>query len=415
MRRFTTPGQAYPLRATDLSSRDMERLTKVLHIDAKADGRADRKVVEQIKKLPVHLRRSMAYRLVPGSIAPATTLCNLHKGINPYVIGNIFGLVVDEVTMQFKCMDQFPELIPREQAEVVRNLKAIKGMWLEPSRAKPPSPETWSFQSNECRACMLSRIAMDRGILCDLRMTLLSRTRTKKKHRAPRLLSFVDECIARHSAWVIDLCYYSGQRAYTLKNARKAASKAYCKAKHDRKYRYVLRDQDDVPPSNSAHQVNHSMRSPTSSISREEAEYDKRVDSILACYGPSLDAESARTVLSSMHGIPLAPDPLRIRKAGQPFPTPSEHREPSTYIPPGDNPNWRPGLNSHPPTPQMGCHGKGKARAPNSEELAEEYRNMVTPAAECYSASEYSDGSWDDTPVYDDPSAAGTTWSLFYR
>ncbi|RMJ28962.1 hypothetical protein PHISP_00173 [Aspergillus sp. HF37] len=413
MRRFTTPGPIYPLRATDLSPADLELLTGVLHVDAAAGGRAENKIVERISRLPIHLRRSMAYRLVPCYIAPATTICSLHKGINPYVVANIFELVVDEVTLQFKCMEHFPEFVPPEQTQVLATLKAIQGMWLEPSRARPMPAGTWPFQVNECRACMLCRIAVDRDILCNFRMTLLSRTRTKKKHKAPRLLAFVDECIARHSAWVVDLCYYSGQRAYALKNARKAACKAYRRAKRDSKYQYVLRDQDHVPPSNNAHQVNSSPRSPTSTISRQEAEYERRVDSILACYPPSMDMDSARPVRCSMHSIPLAPEPLRIRKVDQPLPTVSDHREPSSYIPPRDNSNWRRGLTSHPPSPQ-GSHGKGKARAPNSEELAEEYRSLVTPA-EYYSDSEYSDGSWEDAPVYKDQAAAETTWSLFYR
>lgn len=408
MRRFTTPGPIYPLRATDLSPADLELLTEVLHIDAAVGGRAENKIFERINKLPVHLRRSMAYRLVPGSIAPATPICSLHKGINPYVVADIFELVVDEVTLQFKCMEHHPELVPPEQTQVMATLKAIQGMWLEPSRARPMPPETWPFEVNECRACMLSRIAADRDILCNFRTTLLSRTRTTKKHKAPRLLAFVDECIARHSAWVVDLCYYSGQRAYALKDVRKAACKAYRRAKRDRGYQYVLRDQDHVPPSNSAHQVNPSPRPPTSTISRHEAEYDRRVDSILACYPPPMDRDSARPVRSSM-----APEPLRIRKAGQPSPAVSHHREPSTYIPPRDNPNWRRGLTSHPPSPP-GSHGKGKARATNSDELAEEYRSLVTPA-ENYSDSEYSDGSWEDAPVYEDQAAAETTWSLFYR
>lgn len=521
MRAFASPRQpSYPLVASEMSSDDMKLLTEVLHIDSTSSEEASRQVLYRINRLPPRLQRSLAHRLVPMSILSATPLCSLHKSMNPYVITDIFDLVKAEVTVQFKCMDKFPDLIPPEQTQIMDNLKAIQGMWHEPSRRSQPR-DTWVFQRNQCRACMLSRTAVDRSVLCNLRITLLSRTRTKRKHHAPRLLNFVDECIAHHSAWVVDLCYYSGQRAYPMKAARKQAVKAYFKAKRDSKYQYVLRDHDEAQSSNSAYQVDPSARQQQqtreSSISREEAEYDKRLDSILACYGPTMDAESARSTLASLHGFPLAPDPLTIRKVGHPSSIVSDSRS-SAYVPPRDNPNWesqsvrppsqtpsyvpprsgpnwqsqsvRPlsqtssyvpprsgpnwqfhtahlsrahpqwqspvparqpsppasrysqprgtanwvpqtaplvssygygqheALTSRPPTPPESIYSTGQGRCCHhgSEDIAEEYRDLISPA-DCYSESEYSDddGSWEDAPVYENPSAADTTWSMLYR
>lgn len=370
----------YPLVANDLSTSEMKQLTSVLHIDlTTADKETVKKLTEQISKLPQRLRRNLAYKLVPNSIAPAVRVCSLHKGINTYVIGHIFELVAYEVTVHFKCMDKFPELIPPEQTQIMLNLKAIQGMWVEPSPNRPRQAGFWQFQANRCEACMLSRIAVDRDILCELRMTLLSRTRTKRKHEAPRLLAFVDQCIAHHEAYVIDLCYYSGQRAHNLKAVRKAAVKAHFREERDSKYKYVLRDKDVGSSSNRAYQEHRPSASPLdNSISASEAEYDKRIDSVLAGYGPNMDAESARSVLSSAHGM-MMPDPLMVKKAGRSrsstvsgadpstytpprsslnsqqhhgcnSPASVSSREPSTYIPPRSNPNWQEYKN-HPTSP----------------------------------------------------------------
>ena len=81
----------YPLVANDLSTSEMKQLTSVLHIDlTTADKETVKKLTEQISKLPQRLRRNLAYKLVPNSIAPAVRVCSLHKGINTYVIGHIF-------------------------------------------------------------------------------------------------------------------------------------------------------------------------------------------------------------------------------------------------------------------------------------------------------------------------------------
>lgn len=576
MRAIAMPGNhRYPLIVEDLSSEDMKQVTAVLHIDLATDAdRAARKVAGQISRLPQRLRRSLAFRLVPNSIAPAIPICEVHKGINPYVIGDILGLVVNEVTEHFKHMDKFPNLIPPEQTQVMANLKAIQGMWIYRSRYDTLPEGAWHLQENGCSACMLSRVAVDRNTLCDLRITILSRIRTKRRQRTPRLLSFVDECIAHHEGWVIDLCYYSGQRAYAFKEARKAAVKAYFVWERDSKYKYnkyVPPDNETDRVSNHTYQENPSARPVADSITQSEIDYDRRLDSILACYGPNIDADTARSVLENVHGMPAVPDPLRIRKVGRrhsnavqnrelPQLVPSrssslnqpDHRasntggsrEPpphipsrsrslrqpgrrsssirqsrglSTYEPPRNNPYWQQGYgalgassssqekqsqrrqqrttstsfsreespllpprdNSYwqldytphvrsPPqavyepfranhsfqqnrrhrqaqvpssarepssrsryAPARGNHhweqvynqppasapltrnlGKGKERTNDVDELARQYRDLLTPAAEQYSSSEYSDGEWTDASAPEAASEATTTWSL---
>lgn len=573
MRAIAMPGKhRYPLVVEDLSTEDMKQLTSVLHIDlTMTEDRAARKVGEQISRLPQRLRRSLAFRLVPNSIAPAIPICEVHKGINPYVIGDILGLVSHEVTYHFKHMDKFPDLIPPEQTQVMVDLKAIQGMWIDHSQPETLPEGAWRLQENGCSACMLSRIAVDRNTLCDLRITILSRIRTKKRQRTPRLLSFVDECIAHHEGWVIDLCYYSGQRAYAFKEARKAAVKAYFIWDRDRKYKY----NKYVPPNNETNTAsNHTYEENPSarpdSITQSEIDYDRRLDSILACYGPNMDAETARNVLENVHGMPAVPDPLRIRKVGrrhsnavqnrelpplvpsrssslrqpdhqtsnsrhsrEPPPyipsrssslrqpdrrssTSRQSREPSTYEPPRNNSYWQqgygapgvsssswerqsqrqqqettlPSQNKEPPllpprensyrqpdynnnpyvsspppaiyeppranhywqqnyrhqqaqapssarksstryapirdnhhweqgyhelpasAPLIRSQGKGKERTNDVEELARQYRDLLTPAAEKYFSSEYSDGEWTDASVPEAASEATTTWSL---
>lgn len=545
----------YPLVAENLSSAEMKQLTGVLYFDMDmSEDRAARKVGEKISKLPQRLRRSLAYRLVPKSKTRPGLICAVHKGINPYVIGDIVGLLGNEVTSHFKCMDKFPELVPPDETLIVIHLKAIQGMWLEPWLHSDLPEGAWRFQENGCHACMLSRIAVNRDILCELRMAILSRTRTRRKHHAPRLLSFVEECIGQHESWVIDVCYYSAQRAYAFKEARKAAVKAYFKWDRDSKFKYVLRDNETGAASNHTYQDPPSAHPQSGSISPPEAEHDKRLDSILAGYGPTMDAEAARTVLSTVHGVPAVPDPLRIRKVGreQPYgssPTnphwqqnrprsnttqsrePSSYvpprnnlywqqgrqrsnttlsHEPSPYVPPRSNPHWQQGYGSYPDsssrqrsshhsqrssssrrtlrqspllpsrdnpyvqagrnpyesslqppahapprsdarrehnysprsTPSAaresssryvpardnrhwqqgyGSHyaiasaagrGNGKEREPDVEELAGQYRDLLTPAAEYFSESEYSDGGWTDASVHETASAATTTWSF---
>ena len=355
--------------------------------------------------------------LVPQRLAPSARVCELHRGLNAHVVGDIFSLVVVEVTTHFRVMDEFIEVVPKEERCVMSRLKAVQGMWSASSSA---SQEGWPIQHNRCEACMLSRIAADKGTLCDLRMTLLSRTRTKRKHRAPSLLSFVDACIGQHESWVIDLFYYSGQRAYGLKAARKAAVRARHAARREAEYGYRYREDQvsrryTAPVYANAYQEASEDQNESVETGYEDAEYDKRVDSILSGYGPTLSPNSARTVLSSTHGIPLVPDPLKVKKVGGPSCGSQESEpEPSTYIPSRENPNWRRVHHSHLPSlpPKS-----DKRRGPGSDELAEEYRNLLGPVADGYSESEYSrdEDASPVNPVHTHPWAAETTWSLLYR
>ncbi|CEO59527.1 hypothetical protein PMG11_04201 [Penicillium brasilianum] len=177
-----------------------------------------------------------------GEATSSRDLCDLHCSLNYYLVDDILRLVKREITSHFRQLDAYPDLIETAEAEILHDLRALKGLWTKPCPDSPVPPCAWPYQINECAACMLARIASDKDALRNLRVVIQSRTRTRKNHRQQELNIFVNHCINRFPpAEAEDLHSTSSQLAFGMKRARKACVKAYIRDREDDAERHSRR------------------------------------------------------------------------------------------------------------------------------------------------------------------------------
>ncbi|KAJ5205047.1 uncharacterized protein N7498_005926 [Penicillium cinerascens] len=211
-------------------------LTQILHLDNTGSSFHQVPLIEQlIQSLPKCLRRQP--RLSLGRIR-SSGLCEVHKRLNADLMTDSLSLVQSEVTTRFRQLDVYPELVPPVERDILARLRALQGMWTKPSMNNPVAPNALPYQINGCPACILARIAADSEIIRDLRVVLQSRTRTRKNHRAPTLMVFVDECIRQFGDDEADKLFGTASNlAFQMKITRKACVKArYRDNKHSHRH-----------------------------------------------------------------------------------------------------------------------------------------------------------------------------------
>jgi hypothetical protein len=232
----------YAETVDELTRPDMALLAEILHIDVSNEGTFS-KAQYLIQNLPRHLRyqRISSLLRIPRIGSAKSNICPAHKGLNSRVIGHIFTLLRHEVGQHLKAIYKFTETIGRNEYFILEGLRAINGMWTDPSsKDQMLPPETWAFQTNKCEACMISRIALDTIAVQDLRSALLSRNRTRKPRPPPRLLPFLEELINQYPQPLRFQIYFnSGEAGYPLKDVRKAALKT--------RHRTQRENQNSVP------------------------------------------------------------------------------------------------------------------------------------------------------------------------
>jgi hypothetical protein len=172
-------------------------------------------------------------------------LCGVHKGLNGDLLSDILSLVRREVTTMFRQFDKYPELIQPVESDILVSLRALKGMWTKPSLDNPVASQALPYQINRCSACILARIAADGEMIRNLRVVLQSRTRTRRNHRAPTLMVFVDECIRQFGGDDADELFGTASNlAFHMKATRKECVKAwYRDHKDSRHHRRKRRDE----------------------------------------------------------------------------------------------------------------------------------------------------------------------------
>lgn len=226
--RRTTKAEAHPGSVNMLDRSELKTLTQILHLDnTDLKQVASRPQIEKlIQNLPKRLRRPRPLSL--SFKQPPSTFCGLHLPLNAELISHIFLFVQIEVTHHFILFEKFPELCHHVEEEILARLRALRGMWIKPGQIpRIVIPNGWSYQIDGCRACMLARVASDIEAVRDLRVVVLSRTRTRRKHRARTLMAFVNECINQFSPGQMEEIYAtSSQLAFGMKAARKACTRA---------------------------------------------------------------------------------------------------------------------------------------------------------------------------------------------
>ncbi|KAE8164894.1 hypothetical protein BDV40DRAFT_286585 [Aspergillus tamarii] len=220
-----------------LSKEEMRRLTRVLSIGfIDPDGNEPRdkgEIIKAIKKLPSALQRHwLDHWMDFMGRPPAVAMCDLHTKLNPYIIQYIFELLRCEVVTHLECLywyhsvlhDARLDAVDIKVRDIVYSLGDIRYMWTPSRRATQGSPVT--YQQNKCEACILARIVSGRKFLQHLRTALLSRTATRRNHRVPTFLPFVEESIACHEGFIDKIHWRSSTLATTMKRQRKHAHRA---------------------------------------------------------------------------------------------------------------------------------------------------------------------------------------------
>ncbi|KAJ5378456.1 hypothetical protein N7509_011575 [Penicillium cosmopolitanum] len=226
--RRTTKAESHPRSVNMLDRSELKMLTQILHLDNTDLMKiAFRPQIERlIQNLPKRLRRprplSLSFKQLPS------TFCDLHLPLNADLISHIFLFVQIEVTQHFILFEKFPELCHPVEEEILIRLRALRGMWIKPGQEpRIFIPNGWSYQIDGCRACMLARVASDMEAVRNLRVVILSRTRTRRKHRARTLMGFVNECINQFTGDQMQEIYTaSSELAFGMKAARKACTRA---------------------------------------------------------------------------------------------------------------------------------------------------------------------------------------------
>ncbi|KAI9932290.1 hypothetical protein ASPWEDRAFT_27440 [Aspergillus wentii DTO 134E9] len=450
--------QKYPLTVTDLTKADLKLLTAVLDLEdsplfvKQRNGEAQEMVDERIKSaietLPVHLQRSFLFRLLPNPHHRTAFVCNSHRNLNIYVIGHLFSLIKQEVTEHLRIMDMYADILEPEARNLVRALQAMQGMWWTPSSSHlmPPIGAAM-FQSNKCEACMLTRVTTEPMFLRNLRVTLLSRTRTRSKHRVPRLLPFVDAAINSHKDDAYGLFISSSTMAYGMKAGRKSAVKAY-KEERRRQHTRHLESLKSRLKEKSTQSIMVFMSTGGNENENQQSNQDEHQDQHQHPTDNSLDTEctardserdtvddiiSKYAAIKSTDSTPRTGRPTQIKEL--PNVSPLSVKKPigssiysamgagkrhsvAGYFPPRENINWQDIIRQRSPLDKLADGVKDMLRerpasagnAGDSEEFAEDYRHLLGPE-EGQPGSHVSQGSWEDVSVKES-GPGDTTWSL---
>lgn len=444
----------------EFSADETAMLTEVLRIDVNGWSSTDHRMrVRQLSlRLPAALRRrKLMMGLVRLNGAGNTPpLCEWHEELNHALVHDILSLVDREVTGKLELLSQqCPDAVQPKEAEMVRALEAMRGMWTKPYPPSAVLPGAWDYQANQCDACMLSRIASDTEPLRLLRSALLSRTRTRRKHRAPRLLKFVDACIALHDLST-QIWYESGLAAFGLKNARKnAVRKLVYQHKHGRKRGGRRCDAEcteqtayvAAPSSNPSRQTGQATSvevqlsppiSPLPALAYQpELPEDKKAkEEIIKIYASTEVSE----MLGEMENLtPSASREFAWSKtqkaAGGSSETANFQDFDGVYEPPRANANWKPHLHqfdelyddstvvvpeglrwskantSESTGSQISSSRWAGAQPASSKPSALEYRLPFGVSIDRDSSSQYSGESWTDASVHES-SSVETTWVL---
>ncbi|PYH49472.1 uncharacterized protein BP01DRAFT_78632 [Aspergillus saccharolyticus JOP 1030-1] len=247
-----------PEHIIELNKQQLRELIKVLKISTDQDAadaeyfgqtrspKTVRRIKAAIQALPTELyagRSRIPFRTYSHREAKAAVLCDVHEGLNGYVIGSAYWRLRQELTDHLRFLEWYHEFLSPEVKAFLEALTATKGMWWVPETEEDIPPKgAVCFQENCCQACMLARVVVEPWCLFNVRTALVSRVRTRKRHRVPALLPFIEiairefapegENIEAYGGLPCDLAYKSSALAYDVKKVRKHA--AYC-AKRDRK------------------------------------------------------------------------------------------------------------------------------------------------------------------------------------
>ena len=436
----------YPLTTTDLTKPELRKLTEILTLEnppvyqiARADipPRINETVKESIKKLPCALRRNKIVQMMPRhSIGRGAGMCASHNGLNAYVVANLLDLVKAEVTDRLAALNRHAEEIHPFERKLLRSIQAIGMIWGAdmPGDTTEPVIGAPSLQGNKCEMCMLARIATEPLFLRNLRIALLSRTRTKKKHRAPRLLRFIDGCIENHEGYAFRVFHESNQLSIDFKLARKGTvamsrkrrgrnsyQKSEERGRGEQNTKSIVVYLDRELREQHIHQADEAGH--TSQGKGRASDRDTLADDIIPFY-EQISFNEPRTPKTrnsrskDLKGAqPIRPSSLK-KDPGQ---TSKSKQTLAGNIPSREKQDWAKVMEHKSPLDSLagrlestGGEELGYSDREDMDALGAEYRDLLSPRMMYDSESEYSQALSEDDLIQE-PSPHGTTWSLVMR
>lgn len=436
----------YPLTTTDLTKPELKKLTEVLTLDnppvyqiARADipPRINETIKESIKKLPCALRRNKIVQMMPShSIGRAAVMCASHNGLNAYVVAHLMDLVKVEATERLVALDRHAEEIHPFERKLLRSIQAIGRIWGAeiPGDTTEPVIGAPSLQGNRCEVCMLARIATEPLFLRNLRIALLSRTRTKKKHRAPRLLRFIDGCIEYHEGYTFRVFHESNLLAIDFKLARKgtvamsrkrrrtSCQKSEGRGPNEQNTKSIVVYLDPELCEQHMHDADEAGHA--SKGKGKTSDRDTLADDIIPLYEQISFNETRESKFENSRSKDL--------KGAQPTKPPLVNRDLDQIskskqtlagnIPSREKQDWEKVMerNKSPLSSltrkleSTGGEGLGFSDREDADALGTEYRDLLSPQMMYDSESEYSQALSEDDTIQE-PSPHGTTWSLVMR
>jgi len=188
----------------DLSSRDTEKLAKVLSLGWRTkislQWLSEQNAV--IKQLPSTLRKSDGIFFKVAMSLPRApqraVLCNSHRGLNPLLIRRFFIQLSAECTIRLARLDESSHHLPPNVAAFLKRIHRINSLWFAPGVHRsmfnlPHEEKCHGMIEGGCEACILSVVGTSHEMLRDLRASMLGRR--KKGLPVPRLLKIIE-------AWV---------------------------------------------------------------------------------------------------------------------------------------------------------------------------------------------------------------------
>lgn len=225
------------MQLQDIPARYVPALAELLQLRPNEDSHVQsERITKAARALPSILRPS---RLESLLLPPCGHLCKLHKELDYSVVNTILHHIQLEVGLRLNNLISQCQLLSPEQYMRIMRLRALHALWLSPKEYEltflsPVSDLKWKFQTNECEACILSRLTGDLEVLVDLRWTIRSRANSRfvAKHGNPRLQIWVQAWIESMAAYIqqvtdqeIDL------DALTLQNEEQATELKRLRAK----------------------------------------------------------------------------------------------------------------------------------------------------------------------------------------
>ncbi|GAD94282.1 conserved hypothetical protein [Paecilomyces variotii No. 5] len=399
----------YPIRLDELTRDDIQALTKVLQIDntSATTPWAENEIQRLIDALPAHLRSTFLLRLVPNTVLNHAAVCPAHKGMNRHVVHDAWMLIKREVTFHLDLLYAYPDVVGLEEKAILRNLRAVSGMWIPPSSEDLPQG-AWDFQVKRCEACMLARIGTKPTILRNMRTVLLSRNQMKKNSKTSRLIPWVEAWITQCGELSTDFFFRSGEKAFAMRKAMDEAVKARNEDRKRRKKKANAVPSDDNLHVNSTAphlERNHvvetgeSVDSGVSFANRQLESLKDEIDSVIELYTgltSGYEPVAEQQLVPPQHEGPLFSTAGGGRKS---------HSARLSY---GEN-RWTASLDANPPELGLSKGAPASKVRSSSGKLSRDTERDKDDAN-----SEYSRGSWETASISSDETSR-TTWTSFYR